>query len=159
MCAYVCGLCNRISCYLVWYSWCTGLNWTGLSWTEAGQKGAMCVRVCVCVWGSVVACIIGLGTTWWGAVGAGHLPAVLPGSWLWPAIGCRPLGPPPAAACSQPAPSSAFPLPIPQRRKGSGKRRWANLPNGPFLCSRTNRVTVITKYSKGQAEEGNELGD
>lgn len=58
----VCGLCNRISCYLVWCSWCTGLNWTGLSWAEAGQRGALCA--CVCGGGSVVACIIGLGTTW-----------------------------------------------------------------------------------------------
>lgn len=50
MCVYVCGLCNRISCYLVWYSWCTGLNWTGLSWAEAGQRGAMCVCVCESVY-------------------------------------------------------------------------------------------------------------
>lgn len=43
VCFCVCGLCNRISCYLVWYSWCSGL-----SWAEAGQRGALCFCVCEC---------------------------------------------------------------------------------------------------------------
>lgn len=41
------------------YSWCADLNWTGLDW--AGQELDRGEH-CVCV--SVVACIIGLGTTW-----------------------------------------------------------------------------------------------
>lgn len=48
VCLCVCGLYNRISCYLVRYSWCAGLNWTGLSWAGAGQRGALCVCVCEC---------------------------------------------------------------------------------------------------------------
>lgn len=44
--------------------------WSELDWTELGRSWAegsnvcMYVRVCLCVWGSVVACIIGLATTW-----------------------------------------------------------------------------------------------
>lgn len=108
-------------------TWCGTVGvrvWTGLDW--AGQelgRGERCVHVCVSVCVSVVACIIGLGTTWWGAVGAGHLPAVLLGSGLRPAIGSRPFGPSPDAGDSQPARSSAFPLPVPQRRKNRWQRR------------------------------------
>lgn len=54
-CSCVRGLYNRISHYLVRYSWCAGLNWTGLSWAGAGQRGALCARVreCVCECGGM----------------------------------------------------------------------------------------------------------
>lgn len=52
----MCGLYNRISHYLVRYSWCAGLNWTGLSWAGAGQRGALCACVCARVHECVCEC-------------------------------------------------------------------------------------------------------
>lgn len=49
MCVCLCSFYNRISCYLVRYSWCATLNWTGLSWAGARQRGALCLCLCLCV--------------------------------------------------------------------------------------------------------------
>lgn len=137
----------RSSCYQDHSSVCTvGVPaLTGLSWVERSD-----VNESVCVWGSVLACITGLGATWKGVGGAGPLAAVPWASWLW-FHSCL-FWPHLAVVSNYPTLMWHFPRPVCSDGKTVGREGEHILHKQPYLCSHTysdyNRKQRLSRRGK-----------